>query len=388
MKRNIQSIYRDSEHKVTKTLFNSAISKIAKLTSVLILFALMSIVIGACKNLRNEKPTDTTQEKNTQASNPQGNGRGPQRETDRVFGVVAKTMKKTTIVDTITVGGDIQAKQSVNISPDTSGTLQRLMVTEGQRVSKGTIIAYVDPSKAGQKFKLSPVVSTISGTITTLPTKVGNTVSLSQIIARVADNTDIEVRVNIPEKYVGKIHKNTKGILSVIAYPNERFGLTTGTYSEVLSSNTHTMSLTMNFDKIDRRLKSGMFGNLEVILEEKNEVLVVQRDVLMIRLLNNVSTIGVFVLQDNVKSQNNGSQFVLFTPITLGIEDNNNQVEVTEGLSEGDVVIVQGQDSLSDNSMVRVFSLDDEVLISVDDEIKRLKENPEKASVRRLKPGQ
>jgi multidrug efflux pump subunit AcrA (membrane-fusion protein) len=115
--------------------------------------------------------------------------------------VSVKTMKKETIQSTIKVTGDISSTSEINIFPDTSGKVTRILKNLGETVSKGEIIAYVDPSKPGSSYVSSPVIATISGTIIDLPVDIGDTVNNGTMIATIGSLTDLKITTNVAEKY-------------------------------------------------------------------------------------------------------------------------------------------------------------------------------------------
>ena len=96
---------------------------------------------------------------------PQGGMPGdPNKQADKkinanAISVSVKTMKKETIQSTIKVTGDISSTSEINIFPDTSGKVTRILKNLGETVSKGEIIAYVDPSKPGSSYVSSPVTA-------------------------------------------------------------------------------------------------------------------------------------------------------------------------------------------------------------------------------------
>lgn len=329
--------------------------KLYKILIIVLLLVLGSGLLLACGK------------KGSRGGAPSGENWGGREEF--VYSIAAETVRPQKISLEITIGGDIQARNTVSITPDTGGTLSRVLVYEGEKVKKGAIIAYVDPSKAGQSFKVSPVRTPITGIVTSLPANVGNTVTTQQVIAKVADDSEIELKIAIPEKYVSMVDKETKGFLSVIALPGEEFPMRVKTISSVLSSNTHTMPATLEFVKKDERLRSGMYGSLRLLLETKEDAFVVRRDIILVRLINNVAVQGVYL----VKDKDSEKPTTFFSPITTGIE-NNNLVEITSGLQEGDILVVQGQESLSEESIIRLFSLDGEQLFTAEDQIKLDKE--------------
>lgn len=53
-------------------------------------------------------------------------------------------VEQKTIPVTITANGTVEAKRSINLSPDTAGTIETLLVEEGDRVQQGQTIAVMD----------------------------------------------------------------------------------------------------------------------------------------------------------------------------------------------------------------------------------------------------
>ncbi|GAB4474420.1 MAG: efflux RND transporter periplasmic adaptor subunit [Elainellaceae cyanobacterium] len=55
-------------------------------------------------------------------------------------------VERTTLKVTVSANGTIQPERSINVSPKNSGRLKSLLVEEGDRVSEGQILAYMDDS--------------------------------------------------------------------------------------------------------------------------------------------------------------------------------------------------------------------------------------------------
>ena len=109
---------------------------------------------------------------------PQGaNSKQDAKALANTISVSVKTMEPETIQSTIKVTGDISSTSQINIYPDTSGKITKILKNIGETVSKGEVIAYVDPSKPGSAFAVSPVTATISGSLIDLPVNIGETVN-------------------------------------------------------------------------------------------------------------------------------------------------------------------------------------------------------------------
>ncbi len=267
-----------------------------------------------------------------------------------IFNINATKVIPTSIARKITLDGDVKAADIATVTPDVAGKLASLLVEEGEKVRKGQDIAQVDPSRPGQDFLLSPVTAPISGTISSIYIKTGNPVLPSSIIAEISDNSRIQIELFVPERFVNDIKPGKKGELTLVSFPGEIFPLTTTTTSNVLSTLTHTMKISMEFDNTDSRIKSGMFGTVELELERVDSVPTVRRDHIIQRFFEGKNNNGVFLVKE--EEENFVSRFVA---IELGIEDKD-YYEVKKGLQENDIIVTTGQDSLVDGSYVRVLS--------------------------------
>jgi multidrug efflux pump subunit AcrA (membrane-fusion protein) len=112
------------------------------------------------------------------------------------------------------------------------------------------------------------------------------------------------------------------------AFPGETF---TGKVffidpAETIVSGVVDYKIKVSFDKIDPRIKSGLTANLEINTQKKDGVLVLPQFAIL------QTDTGSFV-----KEVKNGA--VVQMPVTLGIRDDQGNVEVVSGVSEGDQVL-------------------------------------------------
>ena len=103
---------------------------------------------------------------------------------------------------------------------------------------------------------------------------------------------------------------------------------------------TRTVQVTIDLDDPQGLLRPGMFAQLGIVTLERTAVLVIPRSAV----LNRTTQPTVFVVRENRAVQ---------VPVVLGVSDGE-RVEVTEGLSEGEVVVTSGQADLADGDPVVV----------------------------------
>ncbi len=78
-------------------------------------------------------------------------------EETRTVAVRASTVALGSISNYTKLQGDVVSNKEVKIYPSIAGKLLERKVAVGDRVSVGTTIAYVDPSKVGEKYMTNPV---------------------------------------------------------------------------------------------------------------------------------------------------------------------------------------------------------------------------------------
>jgi multidrug efflux pump subunit AcrA (membrane-fusion protein) len=268
--------------------------------------------------------------------------------------VVAEEIATTYAVNTYAVqagnldaylefGGDVEAASSVDILPDAAGKLVRIYVRPGDRVTRNQRIADVDPSRPGMNYALSPVNSPIQGTVTSLPVPVGSTVAPSMSIGKISTAGDLEVTVNVAERYVSRIALNQSALLSFDAYPAESFQARVVEVSPVLNVASRTMEAKLHLVNPDARIKIGMYARVRLITDARKNAIVVPYDALVRRSGNPY----IFVVrEDNV---------VNMAAVTEGIRVDD-RIEILAGLKAGDQIVVKGQTLLDNGSKVNVIS--------------------------------
>ena len=247
------------------------------------------------------------------------------------------------IFKSIRVNGDVTTESSIDIYPDISGKLVNLKIKLGDKVSKDSIIAYVDPSLPGQNYSLSPVRSTIAGTVTVLPMEVGDKVTTQTSVATIGDLKTLQIISYIPERYISSLQDGLQADILFDAYPNEKFKGIITSISPIMDINTRTLEITLTLTEQDERIRPGMFASLQLITEQRTNTLVVPAQAILSYYNEKV----VYI----INSENKAERRIITTGLTT---DEN--VEVLSGVSVGDIVITQGLNKLTEGTLVRSVS--------------------------------
>ena len=188
--------------------------------------------------------------------------------------------------------------------------------------------AQAQVASAQANLQGSEIVAPISGVITQQDATVGEQAVPGTPLVSVLGNQGFEVDAGVSETDIGKIVVGDSVSMTLDAFSGETF---TGKVFYVSPSPTNTQGvisypIKISFDKADSRIKSGLTANIEIQTDQKNNVLLLPE----YAILQNDAGTYVEVLQNNK---------VVQVPVTLGIQDQNGNVEVVSGATEGEQVI-------------------------------------------------
>jgi len=265
-----------------------------------------------------------------------------QRESRRNATTVrVTTVEPGTIERSVIINGEIQARNQVTIFPTVGGRLVEVRHNIGDRVNRGDIVAYIDPSRPGEVYSRSPVVSTVSGTLLNAPYNIGDTLTTQSGIFVVGDLSSLLIETNIAERFVASITLGMRAELWFEAIPGETFAATVSEINPVLDPATRTLRIRLRFVNPDPRIRAGMFATISLVTNRRVNVPVIPRS----SVINTYGSWIVFVADENNTAYRR--------EVTLGIE-NEEVVEILSGLSMGDIVVSAGQNFLSDGDLVRI----------------------------------
>ncbi len=272
-----------------------------------------------------------------------------EKEVETLYAVSTYKTVEGNLDDYLEFGGDVASVNEVMVLPDQGGKITNILVKVGDMVKKDQVIAYVNPLRAGVVYNDSPVKAPISGRITSLPVTVGSTVSQSSSVAKVARTDELEIRINIAERFISRITNGQSATVTFDAYPSIVFGAKVFEVSPVLDTSTRTMGVKLRLNPPDSRVKVGMYGRVRLVTDSVKNAIVLPSSALVTRDGKDY----VFVITSPKSGKN--AAVVGLKPVTKGISVDNN-VEITKGLEIGEEVVIKGQTLLNDGSKVNVVS--------------------------------
>lgn len=225
----------------------------------------------------------------------------------------------------ISGSGTVQPVTSVDVqSTINNNEIDEVLVSSGQSVKAGDeLITFKDGS--------DPITAPADGVITTIAVASGERVTVGQAVAHLTNYSDLQTVVQVDELDIPKVKKDQSVSIKVNAYPEQSYtGKVTAIANEGTSTNgVSTFDVTIHFDTPEN-LKVGMSTEASILTDSKENVLYVPVEA--VHTANNEKFVNVTTSTAN--SQNSASEQKI---VKTGLA-NEDYVEITEGLSEGDIV--------------------------------------------------
>ncbi|MFW6301551.1 MAG: efflux RND transporter periplasmic adaptor subunit [Bacillota bacterium] len=151
---------------------------------------------------------------------------------------------------------------------------------------------------------------------------------------------EVKATANVSSQYVGLLETGDSAGVSVNGLPDEEF---TGRISSVapMSGEEGGFPVEVSVANSEYRIKAGMRGSIEFVIDEVSDAVVIPGDGIFDV---EEDQAAVFVIEDGTARRQT---------VKTGMEDDN-LVEITSGLAEGDQVVLYDQDRLVDGQAVEV----------------------------------
>lgn len=286
--------------------------------------------------------------------------------------------------------GTVEEEESVSVSFTTMGTLKRVLVSEGQTVSEGQLLAELDDTQARNMLEATKatvsqaedaiarykqlydkgslpeakwveaqskldqarsslkaaeknledcrLTAPMAGVVGAKQAAAGATVLPSQSVITIYKIKNVKVKVSVPEAEIAAVEANTPSSIEVSAVHLNLAGgkIEKGVVADAL---THTYNVRINLANPEQKLLPGMVCNVTLALSDQASLI----------------TLPVRCIQQAA----NGEHFVWVVesgmahrqPVSMG-EVQGNRIQILSGLQSGQQVIVSGYQKVSEGQRV------------------------------------
>lgn len=192
-------------------------------------------------------------------------------------------------------------------------------------------------------FEYTSIKSPISGVVAERLIKEGNMIGTDQEVYRVVDFDPIQAILFVPEHERFKINKGQRAELIADAIPGKVFAGKVERISPTIDPATGTFKVTVYMDSNQDQLRPGMFGRVKIVYDTRMNTRMIPKAAVM----SEDETQSVFVIKDSLAFRK-----TIRTGYVNGVN-----IEVVDGLDDGEIVVTTGQGSLSDSTRVNVVKL-------------------------------
>ncbi|WP_374165519.1 efflux RND transporter periplasmic adaptor subunit [Arcticibacter sp. MXS-1] len=305
--------------------------------------------------------------------------------------VKTETAKKSDIDLDFTANGTFEANQDLSLLAENSGRVTRISVDEGDRVSKGQVVARIDDEllevetqaaqanyqnalrdveryessfktggvtqqqvdaqrlnlrnaqarlqTAKRKASDADIKAPISGVINKRLIEKGSYVSPGTQLFEIVDLSKLKLKVTANEAQVVNLKVGDQVKITSNVFPDRSFSGRISFIAAKADANLNFPVEVQVSNNTGNQLKAGMYGTATFDLPAQQPMITVPRTAFA----GSVNSNKVYVLEKNTARERN---------VTAGriIGD---RVEILKGLAEGDIVITSGQVNLVDGSQVQ-----------------------------------
>jgi membrane fusion protein, multidrug efflux system len=303
-------------------------------------------------------------------------------------------VKTGTIAEEVSAVGTLLANESVMIRPETDGRIETIHFAEGQLVRKGDRLVSLDTSEVEAQLAAAEAELTLNrsrmkraedlqaknfisaqaldearenlnksvarqmevrarldkmtvkapfeGVAGLRQVSPGAYVKAGQDIARLEGIGTLKADFRVPELYLRKIRVNQEAQVGVDAFPGELFRGAIYAIEPSVDEQTRTVLLRAKIPNPGVRLKPGMFARVTLVLDTRENALIVPEQALVPR---------------------GGERFVfrvvdgkaVLAKVEIGLR-RPGEVEILQGLKAGETIVIDGQLRLQDKSPIAVVA--------------------------------
>lgn len=237
----------------------------------------------------------------------------------------ARTNVNTVISNVSSSENDLRVEEN-QLSLLVAGTIEDQVKAQEAQVEK------VQASTQNIRAQISKTIiySPINGVVTKQDAKVGEIISTNENVISVISENDFEIKANVPETDIAKIKIGNLAKITLDAYGDDvvfKSHVSSVDPGETIIEGVSTYKVTLQFDNGDERIKSGMTANIDIMTDNRENVIFVPQRAVASK---NGDKIVQILENDSVKD----------IEVKVGLRDSSGNVEIIEGLNEGDKIIV------------------------------------------------
>ena len=252
----------------------------------------------------------------------------------RIQTVEAKRQDFETTVFAIGRIEEIPSNRSV-LSSRIAGRVTKLNAFVGETVSEGQILARVESRQLGDPPPSIDLKAPQDGLIIDSHVRLGQPVEPNAELLDISDRSRMWAIAKIPEMEASQVEIGSVAHIRIPALGNKQIDATLLRFGVNADRQAGTVEGIFQIVNVDGKMRPGLRAEFSIVLEKRSDVLMIPRQAIQGDPANRVVFVKDFDLPNAF----------LRAPVVLG-EQNNEYVEVLNGLFPGDEVVTRGSYSL------------------------------------------
>lgn len=276
---------------------------------------------------------------------------------DMLYQALVKSQNHLSIIRNFLVGLMDALNQASGLSSSTTSTYKTAIITARDEVNTAASnitnqIQTIDSQKATiasdeasiRSYKASiqnietqiaktMLYAPISGVITKQDAKIGEIAPANTVLISILSSA-YEIEANIPEVDIAKVKIGDSARVTLDAYGKDvvfEAKVIAINPAETMIEGVATYKTTLRFVSNDKPVKSGMTANLDILTIEKDDTLIIPQ-----RAVTSKNGDKFVNFYDSSIKENNVKEIKIIT----GIRGSDGNIEILEGLKEGDKVVI------------------------------------------------
>lgn len=329
-------------------------------------------------------------------------GEEPKDKEAEVFAIPVEVseINRSTIASSYNTTAILESRQEAKVVTRVTGIIEKLYVDEGDYVTKGQLLAEIDPQRyqlalataesdlasvrqerkrlahlqtkalisrdkldklrfkeeaalaqrdlAALDLKESQVVAPLSGYIAQRYVRQGHFTQGFEKLLHIVDQAELQGIVYLPERQLGKTAIGQQAKLQLSAYPDHEVSAIVSRIAPVIDANSGTFKVILKVDNHAGQFKPGMFAQVALTFDTHQNVLTVPQKAVIS--LDNQNKL--FVIRDNK---------AVGVDVKVGYQQGN-RMEISGDIKEGELIVTTGQHNLKDQATVEVLNAPDQSL--------------------------
>ena len=200
--------------------------------------------------------------------------------------------------------------------------------------------------QAKMNLSFTQVKAPFDGVVVKRHVKIGNLIQNATAVFDIIDFNSLQAKINVPEHQLSIMKTGLDVQFEFDALDHSIISGKVIRISPIIDSNSGTFEITVSIDNSDMSLRPGLFAKANIIIDQKNDVILVDKDAI----IREDELAFVYVVTEGTKINK--------TQVTLGYEMEDS-FEIKSGLSSGQEVVTTGKNNLTPSASVNVVNYDE-----------------------------